>query len=189
MYSFKDGLSCGETGLTYGALTLVSRSATGKFQVGPFTKAAAMGFADRDSGLQAVANALNQGNLGLAQIAALHLRLPPVDAEMARHLVKYNFDPNQPRDWHGRWSSEDSGDASGSSGASAATAPYSNPTLPPTYAADVEEEPANEPAKEEESKEEDEVIPGWDALNRTNAYNSAMKTLRVLTRITRCCRL
>jgi hypothetical protein len=50
-------------------------------------------------------------------IAAVHLKLPPLDwaggvrilrAEAA--LAKYNFNPLEPRDWHGRWTTgEDSG--------------------------------------------------------------------------------
>ena len=60
--------------------------------------------------LQAVANALEKGQMSRAMISAAHLRLPPLcdDAAVARlltaeRMLKYNFNPDEPRDWHGRW--------------------------------------------------------------------------------------
>jgi hypothetical protein len=47
-----------------------------------------------------------------AMIAALQLRLGHIPADRivrltrAEALLKYNFNPNQPRDWHGNWTTE-----------------------------------------------------------------------------------
>jgi hypothetical protein len=57
----------------------------------------------RQSGLAVVARALNGGNLALATIAAVQMRLPDLDpdalARLARadRLLKAGFDPGQPR--------------------------------------------------------------------------------------------
>jgi hypothetical protein len=62
------------------------------------------------NGLGAVARALDAGDLPRAAIAAVHLRLPPIaDAATLRRLAEANrllkggFDPNEPRDGRGRW--------------------------------------------------------------------------------------
>jgi hypothetical protein len=73
---------------------------------------------DRINGLRAVADALDDNDLALASIAAVQLRIPdlPDEAAVARLLAgeamtKYNPDwPTEPRDWHGRWTT-DGGDA------------------------------------------------------------------------------
>ena len=46
-------------------------------------------------------------------IAAVHTRTPELGPEAAvrladadRELTKYNYNPDEPRDWHGRWTSE-----------------------------------------------------------------------------------
>jgi hypothetical protein len=61
-------------------------------------------------GLKASASALNRGDIGIAMMAALHLRLP--DLEPARRsrltaaderLRKSNFNPAEPRDAGGQW--------------------------------------------------------------------------------------
>jgi hypothetical protein len=57
--------------------------------------------AARSGGLAAVAKALNDGQMTRAMIAALHLRLPPLPVDASDRLAKYS--PDQPRDWHGRW--------------------------------------------------------------------------------------
>jgi hypothetical protein len=65
-------------------------------------------------GLVVIAEALNRGDLGRAMIAAVRLRLPDLGwREAARlaaaedALVKYN--PDEPRDWRGRWTTGDAG--------------------------------------------------------------------------------
>jgi hypothetical protein len=59
-------------------------------------------------GLGAVARALNEGELGRAMIAAVHLRLPELDWDSAARLAQADdvvskYDPNEPRDAQGRW--------------------------------------------------------------------------------------
>jgi len=67
-------------------------------------------FSSRISTLRLVAKSLNAGDIGHAQMMALHLKLPELpDAatsmrlQIAEKLVKLGFDINQPRDEHGRW--------------------------------------------------------------------------------------
>jgi hypothetical protein len=59
-----------------------------------------------------IAAALAEGNLTLAQIYALYIPVDDLDdRDLMRlaavaPLLKANFDPDEPRDWHGRWTSE-----------------------------------------------------------------------------------
>jgi hypothetical protein len=71
-------------------------------------------------GLKVAATALNDGDLGRAMVATLHLRMTNLDTAGAKRIadadaVRAKYDPNQPRDWHGRWTTE--GDAVTPSGA------------------------------------------------------------------------
>ena len=73
--------------------------------------------------LTQVAAALEKGDLALAMISALQLRLGEIPEERvalltgAEALLKHGFNPNQPRDWHGRWSTEGSASSSSQAGA------------------------------------------------------------------------
>ncbi len=62
------------------------------------------------SSLNAIAKALDDGDITLAMIATLQLGLPELAdgaaserMAAADRLLKYNFNPNEPRDSHGRW--------------------------------------------------------------------------------------
>jgi hypothetical protein len=62
------------------------------------------------SRLGAIATALNGGDFALAAIAAVHTRTPELGpaaatrlANAEQELTKYNYNPDEPRDWHGRW--------------------------------------------------------------------------------------
>ena len=66
------------------------------------------------AGLGAVAKALNDDDLGRAMIVSVQLRLPDVCPDGAQRvarvdeiLAKYNA--QEPRDWHGRWTTGDGG--------------------------------------------------------------------------------
>ena len=59
-------------------------------------------------GLDVIARALNQGDIGRAMVAAIQLRLPDLDEEGATHVVLTDgalnkYDSNEPRDGRGRW--------------------------------------------------------------------------------------
>lgn len=61
--------------------------------------------------------ALNCGDFATAMIAAVHIRAPELSSEAAlrlanaeRELTKYNYNPDEPRDWHGRWISDGTAD-------------------------------------------------------------------------------
>jgi hypothetical protein len=63
--------------------------------------------------LGAIAGALNSGDFAQAMIAAVHTRTPDLSPEAASRLAKadealakYNYDPDEPRDWHGRWTKD-----------------------------------------------------------------------------------
>jgi hypothetical protein len=61
-------------------------------------------------GLEVIAKALNQGDIGRAMIAAIQLRLPELDEEGAANIDRVDealkkYDPNEPRDERGRWTS------------------------------------------------------------------------------------
>jgi hypothetical protein len=62
------------------------------------------------SGLNVVAMALNDGDIGRAMVAAVHLRLSELSSGGGARLAQANqalvkYDPNEPRDAHGRWTS------------------------------------------------------------------------------------
>jgi len=59
-------------------------------------------------GLEVIAKALNQGDIGRAMIAAIQLRLPELDEEGAANIggadeALKKYDPNESRDDRGRW--------------------------------------------------------------------------------------
>jgi hypothetical protein len=61
-------------------------------------------------GLDVIAKALNRGDLGRAMVAAIHLRLPRLNPASAAHIAFADdalskFDPHEPRDERGRWTS------------------------------------------------------------------------------------
>ena len=68
--------------------------------------------------LPMITAALNDNDLARAMIAALQLGLGDVGEEglgrlaQADALTKHNFNPDEPRDWHGRWTSDGSGSTS-----------------------------------------------------------------------------
>ena len=100
------GLRCTENGLSYGGIALIAKAGN-RFQpcqpeIDSIAKA---GLAISPNGLQTIANFLNKGELGLAMIGALNLRLPDLEVmTMAK-----GYDPNEPRDDHGRWTSDGDG--------------------------------------------------------------------------------
>ena len=81
------------------------------------------------SSLPAIAHALNGGELARAAIAAVLTRTTELSADAARCLAAANDnltknDPNEPRDWHGRWATD------GAAGRASPTAPSSAGAAP-----------------------------------------------------------
>jgi len=70
-------------------------------------------------GFDAVARALSRGDVALAMTAAVMTRLPELDWNGAARLataeqrLRKNYNPFEPRDWHGCWTDDDGADASG----------------------------------------------------------------------------
>jgi hypothetical protein len=113
-------LSCDETGLALAGVALLRKTAKG-FEPRPHAELDLLlrhANTGRDtplalppSGLGAVAEALNRGDLVKAQLAALFMRVPELDTDSAVRLIladdtlakTANYDPDQPRDGHGRW--------------------------------------------------------------------------------------
>ena len=64
-----------------------------------------------------IAKALNEGQLALAQIAGLRIPVFELDSRQLKELaaaaplIKANFDPDEPRDEHGRWTDAGGGDS------------------------------------------------------------------------------
>jgi hypothetical protein len=112
------GLSCTPAGMSLAGVPLLRSTPAGfvprpAFEIASLLKAAYGADADRSplhSRLGAIAKALNGGDFALAAIAAVHTRTPELGPAAAirlatseRELTKYNYNPDEPRDWHGRW--------------------------------------------------------------------------------------
>ncbi len=109
-------MSCTPEGLSFAGVPLLQKTEAGFAprsapEIASLIKAAYG--ADRDptrlvSSLGVIARALNDGDLARAAIAAVLTRTPELSAEAAARLAKADeklikYDPDQPRDWHGRW--------------------------------------------------------------------------------------
>jgi len=114
------GVYCGEDGLYLAGAPLTERVGR-SYRPRPEPEIGALLAAAYDPapetavclrGLRVVAEALQEGNLARAMIAALHLRLGDISEKgiarltRAERLLKFNFNPAEPRDWHGRWTTE-----------------------------------------------------------------------------------
>jgi hypothetical protein len=115
------GLSCGEGGLELAGVPLLNRTNQG-FVVRPAGEIEHLVASAYGTGayndltmkrLDAVACALNAGELAYAMTAAVLLRFPELDwngaARIARADDLLKYDPNELRDWHGRWTTEGGG--------------------------------------------------------------------------------
>jgi hypothetical protein len=117
------GLSCSPAGLAFAGVPLFAKAAAGFEPRGASEIATLLKAAYGTNGgpilsqsrLEAIAQALNNRDFGLATIAAVQMRIPELSAEAAARvahaeemLSKYNYDPNEPRDWHGRWTRDGS---------------------------------------------------------------------------------
>ena len=116
------GLSCTPEGLSLAGVPLLRKTQAG-FALRPAPEIASLikaaygadGAPTRlESGLDVIARALNEGDLARAAIAAVQTRTRELSAEAAARLAKADavlaksdagasFDPEEPRDWHGRW--------------------------------------------------------------------------------------
>jgi hypothetical protein len=118
------GLNCEPCGVSLAGVPLIRRTEVGfeprlVGEIDVLAKAAyghAIDTAALRRGLCVAAQALNERDMGRAMIATLHLKLPELDAIGARRIaavdaVLAKYSPDQPRDWHGRWTTE--GDGSG----------------------------------------------------------------------------
>lgn len=122
------GLSCTESGLSLAGVPLLHKSEAGfaprpPDEIDSLVRAAygagvGVGADDLLPGFDAVARALNRGELGHAMIAAVLTRLPELSWNDAARLAnaedrlrKYN--PAEPRDEHGCWTSDGGVGASG----------------------------------------------------------------------------
>ncbi len=111
------GLSCTSAGLSLAGAPLLQKTATGfaprpKHEVAELIKTAygEEAPARLRASLGAIAEALNRGEVARAAIIAVMTRTPELNGEAAarlaktnEELAKYNYDPSEPRDWHGRW--------------------------------------------------------------------------------------
>lgn len=113
------GLSCTEAGLSLAGIPLLRKTAVGFVPRPPNEIAAIMAAAygiGSDStrlqpSLKVIAEALNRGNLARATIAAVLTGTPELSRDAASRLRKVaarlrKYDADEPRDWHGRWTSD-----------------------------------------------------------------------------------
>jgi hypothetical protein len=114
------GLSCTAEGVSLAGVPLLRRTIAGLTPRPPDELAVLMKGAyghDIDAtraypGLDVIAQALNNGDIGRAMVATIHLRLPDLNEEGAAHIAWADealnkYDPNEPRDSHGRWATGD----------------------------------------------------------------------------------
>lgn len=121
------GLNCDAGGLSLAGVPLLRRS-VGGLEPRPTEELAWLlkrGYGhDIDPvrlrrGLDVVAQALNGNDIGRAMVAAIHLRLPSLD-ERGAALIAFadealnKYDPSEPRDAQGRWTSDGGSSASAS---------------------------------------------------------------------------
>jgi hypothetical protein len=109
------GLSCTPAGLSLAGAPLLRKAETG---FAPRSTQEVAALIDAAYGadptrllasLSVIAEAINRGELARAMIAAVQTRTPELSREAAARVARADvalakFDPNQPRDWHGRWS-------------------------------------------------------------------------------------
>jgi hypothetical protein len=127
------GLSCEENQLTLAGVPLLRRTGGGlaprpPFEIKFLMKAAYLDFDEEtrvSRGLGVIANALNRNDRAKASMAAAFLRLADLDLESAVRVAHADdalskYDPDQPRDWHGRWMTDE---PVGETDGSLATAP------------------------------------------------------------------
>lgn len=133
--------------------------------------AAAYGSADSSRllpGLRAVATALQDGDVVRAMLTALHLRLGELSEEGLARVVKadaslkYNFDPAEPRDWHGSWTT-DGGDGAGARRPIPAQELLPFAARPPLFFDEPPKtfRPFKEPIPRLSGKEGAKEIPSW----------------------------
>jgi hypothetical protein len=115
------GLGCTAAGLTLAGTPLLRKTEAGfvvrsPAEIEALVEAACPNrpFQTRQlAGLAKVAEALNGGDIARAMIAAVLLRLPELDFLGAVRVARMNdalskYDPNEPRDRRGRWTTDDS---------------------------------------------------------------------------------
>jgi len=115
------GLSCTYAGLSLAGVPLLQKTKVGfaprpASEVASLIKAAYGAEGDPirlESSLGAIARALNSGDFARAAIAAVLTRTPELGPEAAARLAKADeelakYSPDEPRDWHGRWTDGES---------------------------------------------------------------------------------
>jgi hypothetical protein len=120
------GLSCTPAGLSLAGVPLLYQTQAGLVPR-PASEIASLlnaAYGDQPTVLQsrlgAIAQSLNCGDFAMAMIAAVHTRTLELSPEAAirlakaeQELTKYNFNPDEPRDWRGRWTTDGTADQTG----------------------------------------------------------------------------
>jgi hypothetical protein len=115
------GLGCTPDGVSLAGVPLLRRTPAGfvprpSSEITSLLKAAyGEGPTALQSRLGAIAQALNSGDFATAMIAAVQTETPELSPDAAarlaqadQELTKYNYNPDEPRDWHGRWTRDGS---------------------------------------------------------------------------------
>jgi hypothetical protein len=137
------GLSCTPDGVSLAGVPLLRKTQAG-FVPRPAAEIALLlkaAYGGNPMPLQfrlgAITQALNSGDFAGAMIAAVQTETPELSPDAAAQLrraeealTKYNYDPQEPRDWHGRWTRD------GSTEPASATAPTIETAKPGAVAHD-----------------------------------------------------
>lgn len=118
------GLNCEESGVSLAGVALLRKTDAGlaprpAHEIEALIKGAYGRDADvirLESGLRVASEALNRGDIGRAMIATVLLRLPDLSGDGAAGIARADdvlakYDPDEPRDWRGRWTAGDAGSA------------------------------------------------------------------------------
>lgn len=185
------GLSCGPDGVSLAGVPLLRTTQSG-FVPRPAREIASLlqaAYGEDPTGLKTrlgvIAQALNRGDFGFAAIAAVQTRTPELSADAAARLANAEnalakYDPQEPRDWHGRWTAGEAVPKPAAPGGNEATSGHAaestdqflpdpaqaaggqnSPLIPAAFAPDNEE---NGAAAKEPSSLEQEFEEKYDYL-------------------------
>lgn len=111
------GLRCDDDGLFLGRVPLLQRDGRGHFEARPVTElqkilhrayGADTNWQSCARSAELVAKALNKGEMARAMMTAVLMRLPEPD-DLNDALTKAGFNPDEPRDEKGRWTTDGNG--------------------------------------------------------------------------------
>ena len=184
------GLSCSAAGLSLAGTPLLHKTETGfaprpAAEVADLMKAAYGAAGDcgkLTSSLGAIARALNRSELALAAIYAVLTRTSELSPTAARRLAAANddlakYDPDEPRDWRGRWTTEgDAGQASSSARSKQGVEPTPRQATDPTARSHAESTAGPEHDADPAASPTSETLPTASRSQGTTALEQRFES-------------